>query len=82
MVRQTLKILQHLLQDFKSLSDHFGALCIKGLNFAELTFFTMTVHLKLYINCGYLQIFFFLMKATDFWKSVAEVGSFLQKKLF
>ena len=31
MVRQTLKILQHLPQDFSSVSDHFGTLCIKGL---------------------------------------------------
>ena len=31
MVRNNLKILQHLLQDFQSLSDHFGRLCIKGL---------------------------------------------------
>ena len=30
MVRQTLK-----LQDFKSMSDHFGTLCIKGLNATE-----------------------------------------------
>ena len=31
MVRHTLKILQQMLQDFKSVSDHFGTLCIKGL---------------------------------------------------
>ena len=31
MVRHTLKILQHLLQDFKNVSDHFGTLRIKGL---------------------------------------------------
>ena len=31
MVRHTSKILQHLLQDFKCVSDHFGTLCIKGL---------------------------------------------------
>ena len=31
MVRRNLKILQHLLQDFKSASDHFGTLRIKGL---------------------------------------------------
>ena len=30
-VRHTLKILQHLLQDFWSVSGHFGTLCIKGL---------------------------------------------------
>ena len=28
-VRQYLEILQDLLQDFKSVSDHFGASCIK-----------------------------------------------------
>ena len=27
----TLKISQHLLQDFKSVFDHFGTLCITGL---------------------------------------------------
>ena len=32
MVRYTLKILQQMLQDFQSVSDHFGILCIKGLN--------------------------------------------------
>ena len=31
MVKRTLKILQHLLQDFESVFDHFGTLCIKGL---------------------------------------------------
>ena len=30
MVRHTLKILQQMLQDFKSEPDHFGALRIKG----------------------------------------------------
>ena len=31
MVRQTLKILQQMLQDFESMSDHCGTLCIIGL---------------------------------------------------
>ena len=31
MVKHTLKILQQMLQDFKSVFDHFGTLCIKGL---------------------------------------------------
>ena len=31
MVRHTLKILQQMLQDFKSVTDHFGTLYIKGL---------------------------------------------------
>ena len=31
MVRHTLKILQQMLQDFYSVSDQFGTLCIKGL---------------------------------------------------
>ena len=35
MVRHTLKILQHLLQDFGSMSRHFGTLCIKGLIFTN-----------------------------------------------
>ena len=36
MVRHVLKILQHLLEDFQSVPDHFEILCIKGLrnNFA------------------------------------------------
>ena len=32
MVRDTLKIGKHLLQDFSSVPGHFGALCIKGLS--------------------------------------------------
>ena len=35
MVRHTLKILQQMLQDFQSVSDHFGTLCIKGLSIAK-----------------------------------------------
>ena len=31
MVRNTLKILQHFQQDFKSMSDYFGTLHNKGL---------------------------------------------------
>ena len=31
MARHPLKILQHLMQDFLSVSDHFGTLFIKGL---------------------------------------------------
>ena len=30
-VKHTLKILQQMLQDFLSVFDHFGTLCIKGL---------------------------------------------------
>ena len=37
MVRQTLNILQQRLQDFKSVSDHFGTLCIKGLTMTGKT---------------------------------------------
>ena len=33
MVRHTLKILQQMLQDFLSTSDHFGTLGINGLFF-------------------------------------------------
>ena len=32
MVRHTLKALQHLLQDFKSVSEHFTTLRSKGLS--------------------------------------------------
>ena len=31
MVRHLLKILQQMMQDFKSVSDHFGTLRIEGL---------------------------------------------------
>ena len=37
MVRHTLKISQHMLRDFKSVSDDFGTLCIKGLSLADIT---------------------------------------------
>ena len=30
MVKHNLKIFQQILQDFQSVFDHFGALCIKG----------------------------------------------------
>ena len=36
MVKHTLKILQHLLQDFESLSDHFGTLCIRRSTIVSL----------------------------------------------
>ena len=36
MVRHTLKILQQMLQDFKSVFYYFGTLCIKGLNLADI----------------------------------------------
>ena len=35
MVRHTLKILQHLRLDFKSVSDHFGTWCMKGLTLPD-----------------------------------------------
>ena len=33
MVRNTLKFLQHLLQDIQTMSDHSGTLCIKWFKF-------------------------------------------------
>ena len=33
MARNTLKILQEMLQGFLSVYDHFGTLCIKGLKY-------------------------------------------------
>ena len=45
MVRHALKILQQMLQDFESVSDHFGALCIKGLNYkVELFCMKLLIH--------------------------------------
>ena len=37
MIRHTLKISQHLLQDFQSVPEHFGTLCIKGLKAVNKT---------------------------------------------
>ena len=36
MVRHTLKILQQMLQDFESVSDHFGTLCIEELKISKV----------------------------------------------
>ena len=36
LVRRISKVLQNLLQDFWSVSDHFGTLCIKGLKLITL----------------------------------------------
>ena len=36
MIRHTLKILQQMLRDFKSVSDHFETLCIKGFKALKL----------------------------------------------
>ena len=36
MIRHTLKILLQMLQDFYSVSDHFGTLSIKGLEYQYL----------------------------------------------
>ena len=36
----TLIILQHLPQDFYSVSDYFGTLCIKGLRLIEIKLFS------------------------------------------
>ena len=35
MVRHTLKILQQILQDFKSVSDHFATCEVNGLKFEQ-----------------------------------------------
>ena len=40
MIRHTLKILEQMLQDFKSVSDHFTTLRSKGSNFPNKTFET------------------------------------------
>ena len=37
MIRHTLKISQHLLQDFQSVPEHFGTLCINGLKAVNKT---------------------------------------------
>ena len=38
MVRHPLKILQQLLQDFKSVSDHFGSYALKGYKVSSTNF--------------------------------------------
>ena len=48
MVGHTLRILQQILQDFKSVSDHFGTLCIKGLKHSQVE---CTRHLTLMLKC-------------------------------
>ena len=35
MLRRTLKILQHLLQELKTMSDHWHVMYYKGLKFCE-----------------------------------------------
>ena len=50
MVRNTFKILQHLLQDFKSVSDHFGTLCIKELRTIILSSLVL-VQLSNFFTC-------------------------------
>ena len=57
MVRHTLKILQHLPQDFLIVSDHFGTLCIKGLIFnILLQFRCFSTALTVDIENVFLQI--------------------------
>ena len=51
MVRHTLNILQHLLQDFKSVSDHFTTLRSKGLMSAKLFDVPTSIYL-LKVNKG------------------------------
>ena len=48
MVRHTLKILQHVLQDFESISDHFEALRIKELALTTVKE-EKCIQLKLYL---------------------------------
>ena len=49
MVRYTLKILQQMLQDFLSVSDHFRKLCIKVLNPSEDH--KEESHYRVYLQC-------------------------------
>ena len=55
MVRHTLKILQHLLQDFWSVSDHFGTLCNKGLRTLALVFLFLVVRRRFPSRLSLLQ---------------------------
>ena len=54
MVRHTLKILEQILQDFQSVSDHFGASCIKGLN--------VYLQISEYITESRFFIFYFFLQ--------------------
>ena len=52
MIRNALKILQHLLQDFYCVPDNFGTLCIKGIrmkifDFCSFSFYRKSLELVL-----------------------------------
>ena len=58
MVKYTLKILQHLLQDSQSVSDHFGTLCIIQKNLCTITsdsWLIEKLHIKTNTETGYRQ---------------------------
>ena len=50
MARHTLKILQQMLQDLKSVSDHFGTLCSKGLTMNSFLFFFHSISIAAFEN--------------------------------
>ena len=50
----TLKILEQMLQDFESVSDHFGTLCIKGLRSLASQFISDTASCKFEVMFDYL----------------------------
>ena len=47
MIRHTLKTLYHMLQDFWSVSDHFGTLCLKRLHSLNHSVITKVTHQKI-----------------------------------
>ena len=60
MIKHTLKILQQMLQDFKSVSDHFGTSCIKGLKsvvyfIIPLSSLPMTSFLSYVVACNFTE---------------------------
>ena len=50
MVRHTLEILQYLLQDFQSVSDHFTTLRNKGLIAKSNDMIKSIIYMNLYIG--------------------------------
>ena len=76
MVRQTLKILQQMPQDFKSVPDHFETLCIKGL--INTQSFKSNRLLFLKIKCHKGSFFHWLLRALSI--EIGQKGSKIFEK--
>ena len=76
MVRYTLKILQHLVQDFQSMSDHFETLRIKGLNPTISTTQAKSLRFKRFRTRAslYFKTVFWRF-TTEYWKTLESTRS-------